>query len=181
MVLSSKVRVGEGGVHGYCWFAAEDISAGAMLWELGDVKYDDLDVTKAEMDTWSEEKREKYLALAYMIDVDLWRGPDPENPPPFEQRREYYVNHSCDGNAWYINDNLLVACRDIKKGEEIVYDYALTECDPTYILAPKCLCGAAICRGLVTGNDWKLPELQKKYGNHFTSHIMKFIQQQNQQ
>jgi len=33
------------------------------------------------------------------------------------------------------NDDLLIAKRDIKKGEELCYDYALTEGDPDWVLA----------------------------------------------
>lgn len=70
--------------------------------------------------------------------------------------------------------NFLLFCfvvRDIKCGEEICYDYALTECDPNWLLAEKCLCGQSACRGKVTGNDWKLPQLQQNYGNDIT-HIL---------
>jgi hypothetical protein len=42
-----------------------------------------------------------------------------EVPPDFI--KENFVNHSCDGNAWFIGDDKLVACRKIKKGEEIAY------------------------------------------------------------
>jgi uncharacterized protein len=71
--------------------------------------------------------------------------------------------------------------RDIKAGEELYYDYALTESDPDWILAPACLCGKDKCRGLVTGNDWKKKELQDTYGQHFTEHILTLIKQQQQQ
>jgi hypothetical protein len=69
--------------------------------------------------------------------------------------------------------------RDIKKGEEITYDYVLTEADPDWILADKCLCGAKNCRGQVTGNDWKIKELQQQYTNHFFPHVMKKIVRSN--
>jgi SET domain-containing protein len=39
------------------------------------------------------------------------------------------------------SDNELVAMRDIKKGEEIAYDYALTECHEAFRL--NCRCGTA--------------------------------------
>lgn len=34
---------------------------------------------------------------------------------------------SCDGNTWYDGANRIVANRDIKAGEQLTYDYALTE------------------------------------------------------
>ncbi len=97
---------------------------------------------------------------------------------PEAEQHEYYVNHCCDGNCWYEGDDRLVAMRDIRAGEELYYDYALTEADEDWTLAPACLCGTAACRGLVTGNDWKRPELQAKYGNHFTEYVLQLIKEQ---
>ena len=82
-------------------------------------------------------------------------------------------------NTWYLSSDLLVARRNINKGEEITYDYCLTESNPDWILAPKCLCKSDNCRGLVTGNDWKIKELQIRYANHFFPHILKKIQALN--
>ena len=177
MVLSKKIVVTEGGIHGYCWFALEDIKCGEMLWEESATTSNcDIKISKDELMTWSESKRETFLSLAYMIDDGIYRGSDPNiKKIPWEEQCEYYINHSCDGNAWYIGNNLLVAKRDIMVGEEICYDYALTESNPEWILAPKCLCGASGCRGIITGNDWKLPQLQQEYGDHFEPHILKLI------
>jgi hypothetical protein len=84
----------------------------------------------------------------------------------------------CSGNAWYEGADLLVAMRDIAAGEEIYYDYALTENHPDFAF-PKCLCGAANCRGRISGNDWQRPELQEKYGRHFLPHVLKSIDKFN--
>ena len=55
----------------------------------------------------------------------------------------------------------------------------LAQAHPKWILAPKCLCGTALCRGLVTGNDWKRKDLQKKYGRHFLSYVLEQIDAEN--
>jgi uncharacterized protein len=83
----------------------------------------------------------------------------------------YYVNHSCDPNM--LN---YVAWRDIEAGEEITTDYAYCEASPNYHLEP-CSCGSSICRGRVTGNDWKLPELRQRYRGYFTPHIERLIRE----
>jgi len=181
MVLSKKVAIKTDGIHGNCWFASEKIKAGEMIWELGNIPYHDIDINKKELDSWPAEKREKFLSLAYMIEEGIWRGSDPNRVVPQSELDEYFVNHSCDGNSWYQGEDLLIASRDILPGEEISYDYCLTECDPSYILATKCLCGTKLCRGLVSGNDWKLENLQKKYGEHFTPHVLKLIAKQREQ
>jgi uncharacterized protein len=92
---------------------------------------------------------------------------------------ENYVNHSCDGNAWYENGGeRLVALRDIKKGEEICYDYALHAAHPVFRL--ECGCGKSNCRKVVTGNDWRMPEIQQRYAGHFLEHVQEKIKALNQ-
>lgn len=113
------------------------------------------------------------MALAYQVDEDLWCGSDPDLEIPESYQQEYFVNHSCNGNSWYIGDDELVALRDISPGEEICYDYCLTEADPDWRL--ECRCGAAECRGVITGNDWKRADLQSKYRDHFTAYITRLI------
>jgi hypothetical protein len=67
------------------------------------------------------------------------------------------------------------AWREIEAGEEITTDYAYGEASPSYRLEP-CACGSRLCRGRVTGDDWRLPELQQRYRGHFTPHIERLIQ-----
>ena len=183
MVLSKKVVVRAGGVHGHCWFAGERISADEMIWEKGSQQYNDIDIPKSVIASWPAAQRDAFMALAYQVSPGVYRGTDPAKAGSIsqEEANEYFVNHSCDGNCWYQGDDLLIAMRDIAAGEEIVYDYALTEADPDWTLAPVCLCGTATCRRQVTGNDWKLPELQRKYGQHFTPYVLDLIRQQQQQ
>ena len=38
-------------------------------------------------------------------------------------------------------------------------------------------CGTPSCRGLITGGDWKLPELQERYAGFFSSYITRKIAQ----
>jgi len=88
-----------------------------------------------------------------------------------ELMKDSFINHSCDGNSWYNGDEKLVACRFIKKGEEITYDYALTESHLSFKL--QCFCGKPNCRGTITGDDWKIEELREKYNGHFLEYINK--------
>jgi len=181
MPLSSKVEVKAGGIHGNCWFAKEDIKEGEMIWKIREAgqPHCDLVMTIAEVNKMPEAARDKFMSLAYQIDDDHYLGVD-ETKIIQVELNEMYVNHSCDGNCWYENDELLVAMRDIKQGEELCYDYALTEGDSNWVI-PKCLCGTKLCRGTVTGNDHLLPGLQAKYGNHFLSYVQKKIARAKQQ
>ena len=38
-----------------------------------------------------------------------------------------------------------------------------------------CACGTRRCRGLITGGDWKRPELQERYSGFFSSYITRKI------
>jgi len=157
------------------WFAKEDIKAGESIWWAGE--YDRDPTLRVHMDvlkTWPKDKLDKFMSLAYMIAPDVYSGyPEEGTQVPMSEIEENYVNHSCNGNCWYQNGELLIAMKDIKAGDEIAYDYALTECNPEWSL--KCLCGHGNCRGTITGNDWKKPELQAQYGRFFLPHILKLI------
>lgn len=51
------------------------------------------------------------MSLAYMVGDGIWRGSDPDIDIPEREVQEYYVNHSCDGNAWYEGEDKLIAKR----------------------------------------------------------------------
>ena len=84
-----------------------------------------------------------------------------------------YVNHSCNPNAGLSGQIGLVAMRDIKIGEEVCFDYAMSDTMPYDEF--DCGCGSANCRGLVGGNDWQKPELQKRYAGFFAPHVQRKI------
>jgi uncharacterized protein len=85
-----------------------------------------------------------------------------------------WVNHSCAPNAGFQGQIVLVAMRDIEPGEEITFDYAMS--DSTNYDEFDCMCGSPDCRGYVGGNDWRLPELQRRYKGYFSPHIQAKIE-----
>ncbi len=84
-----------------------------------------------------------------------------------------YVNHCCNPNAGLSGQIALVAMRDIHPGEEICFDYAMSDTMPYDEF--ECGCGAPNCRRHVTGSDWQLPELQKRYAGFFAPHVQRRI------
>lgn len=61
-----------------------------------------------------------------------------------------YINHSCSPNLAFTEDGqAYYALRDIAAGEELLVDYSTSEDDPDWSF--DCGCGAASCRGRVTG------------------------------
>jgi hypothetical protein len=84
-----------------------------------------------------------------------------------------YVNHCCEPNAGLSGQIALVAMRDIQSGEEVCFDYAMSDATPYDEF--ECQCGAAGCRGRVTGNDWRVPALQERYAGYFTPYVQRRI------
>jgi len=84
-----------------------------------------------------------------------------------------HLNHSCEPNLGLQGQIVYVALRDIAIDEELTFDYAMNDDDPDEIM--KCECGAPSCRGVVTGADWKNPEIQRKYDGYFSWFIQRRI------
>lgn len=93
----------------------------------------------------------------------------------------FQINHSCNPNCGIKGQITLVAMRDIEPGEEIAYDYAMTDANYNDMLCEnmKCLCGASDCRGVITGEDWKREDLQKKYKGYFSKYILEMVENQS--
>ncbi len=83
-----------------------------------------------------------------------------------------HLNHSCNPNVGFRGEITFVALRDIKAGEETSFDYATGDHDDWQM---ACRCGADHCRGIITGFDWKRPELQRKYRGYFAAYLQAMI------
>lgn len=119
----------------------------------------------AEFLQYPPEKQEEILIYGYQTREDQIVN---------EQGDEKYMNHSCDPNTWWGDDDTMIARRDIQPGEEITYDYATTEVDIPFEM--DCLCETSICRGKVTNEDHKLPAWQARFGQHLPQHTLKAIE-----
>ena len=84
-----------------------------------------------------------------------------------------FINHSCSPNAGLSGQMSLVALHSITKGEEVCYDYAMS--DGSAYDEFQCSCGVIECRGRVTGRDWAIPELQIKYAGFFSPYLQRRI------
>ncbi len=88
-------------------------------------------------------------------------------------------NHSCSPNAGLSGQITLVAMRDIQAGEEVCFDYAMS--DSSDYDEFECHCGTPHCRKKVTGMDWKLPELQRRYRGFFSPYLQRRIDRMHAQ
>lgn len=84
---------------------------------------------------------------------------------------ERFINHSCNPNS-IRKEELLVALKHIRKGEEITVDYRINAYDNWKM---RCKCGSKNCAGIVIGNFFTLPKkLQEKY----LPYTLKFIKEE---
>ncbi|MBZ0300942.1 MAG: SET domain-containing protein-lysine N-methyltransferase [Anaerolineae bacterium] len=155
--LSSKVEAHSSPGRGIGVFAREPIAADELLALWGGRV-----VTGAELVHLPPEIR----SLSLQVEADLFMAPiDPEDADR--------VNHSCDPNAGISGQVGLVALRAIAPGEEICFDYAMSETNDFDDF--ECRCGASNCRGRVTAQDWQLPELQARYQGNFSTYVQQLI------
>jgi SET domain len=89
------------------------------------------------------------------------------NEPYCNEAPDHFLNHSCDPNIWLADEVTLITKRAINVVEEITADYATWETEEDWVAAWSCNCSSHLCRGLITGRDWRLPELQDRYSDHF--------------
>lgn len=81
-----------------------------------------------------------------------------------------YIAHSCDPNCGIKNLFEVVAMRDIEKGEEITWDYAMTENSDFRM---ECKCGAKCCRKVVGAYSMLTPKFRKKYKGYISEWLTK--------
>jgi SET domain-containing protein len=79
------------------------------------------------------------------------------------------LNHSCRPNVGVRGQITFVAMHDVSAGSELTIDYAMIDGDPAERM--RCVCGAPECREVITGSDWRLPELQRRYAGYFSRYL----------
>lgn len=160
-VISDKAEVRKSDIEGTGTFAKEDIKKGEMIYIRGGHL-----LTKDEIFHYTNEDCPDGY---WPITNEYWLGAINEEEFPLQK---VYVNHSCDANCGIRGEITVVAMRDIKEGEEITQDYGLLD-DNKYSF--ECTCGAPNCRKIVTGNDWRIKELQDKYYDYFAAYLKEKI------
>jgi SET domain-containing protein len=159
---SPKIEVRDDTLAGRGVVAVEDISRD----EIVAIKAGNI-VTRGEIEAVTRDAGD----LALQIDDDFYIAP---RTPDEADDMSVYINHSCDPNVGFRGQIVYVAMRDIAAGEELCHDYAMERSDD-YLL--DCRCGSPLCRGKVSGEDWKLPELQARYGDYFSIYLRRKFQE----
>lgn len=81
-----------------------------------------------------------------------------------------YLNHSCEPNCGIKDYFRVVAMRDIIKGEQITWDYEMTE--KSWWWRMQCLCGHGSCRKRI-GNFRNMPlSVRRKYKGYISPWLL---------
>ena len=155
--LSPRTEVKESPIHGRGLFARDYIPAGELV------------AIKGGSIITRETLRQLQPQLG---SAEIQIGDDLFISPVNETEREgsmIFSNHSCEPNLGVRGQIVFVAMRYIRAGEELTHDWAMTDDDDS---STDCRCGAASCRGTITGKDWRRPELQARYGNFFSTYLL---------
>ena len=159
--FSSKVEKRTSGIEGRGLFANADIAVGERICVKGGHVFD-----RATRD-------ELAMALGpaeIQIDDHLFIGP---TTPEDRDAGMMHLNHSCDPNVGIVGQIAFHAMRDISEGEELAFDYATGDDDDWEM---ECACGAADCRGRITGQDWRDPAVRRKYRGWFSAYLARRIE-----
>jgi SET domain-containing protein len=141
---SPKTEVRESNIHGHDLFAVADIAL-----------------------------REKIAPRLGPVEIQI--HDDLFIAPITEEERELsmlYLNHSCNPNLGTRGEIMFVAMRDIRAGEELTHDWAMTDDDDYSV---ECNCRVRDCRKSLTGKDWQRQELQKHYAGYFSAYLARKI------
>lgn len=147
----------------------ESVKSGTPIW-LNTTPYHELGtarVTFDELKKWPEEKQAKFKKHCWAVNWDTFVGcVSGETSGDLTN----YINHSCDPSAWFSGDDMIVARRDLRAGDEITIEYATV--DHMYVeFDGECQCGSTNCRQKIRNTDYQLPEIRKKYMGHMMTYL----------
>ncbi|WP_157999629.1 SET domain-containing protein [Allomesorhizobium alhagi] len=128
-----RVIAGPSRINGRGVFAGEDINAGERIRHVEGTIISHINTSKEES-----------LSNPDWIGIGHNRWIDPAGTFKF-------LNHSCGPNVGAVtiaaDTMVIIAMKDIEKGDELTLDYSTTECDPHWEMA--CTCGSVRCRKIV--------------------------------
>ena len=158
---SPKTEVRESKIHG------------RGLFGIGDIAKDEIVAVKGGHIINGTTLRQRITPLLGPVEIQI----DDELfiAPVTKEERELsmlYSNHSCDPNLGMRGEITFVAMRDIRAGEELTHDWAMTDDDDYSV---ECNCGAPNCRQILNGKDWQRPDLQERYAGYFSAYLARKI------
>jgi uncharacterized protein len=154
--LSPKTRVGPSPIEGRGLFARRRIRKGEIVAIKGGHVYDARELARV---------RRRVAASYIQIADGFFIG---ARTAAEVRRNKIFINHSCEPNLGIRGQIVYVALRDVAAGEELTYDWAMEENQPA---RTQCRCGARRCRRVLTGRDWRILRLQRRYRGYFSAYL----------
>jgi SET domain-containing protein len=159
--MSPKLHVETSPKHGKGVFAQNDIRQGERLAIFGGfvMPIDEINNLNDELCDLPMQIEERFVLASQ-------KSGRPEDTD--------FFNHSCNPNSGFKGQIFLVAMRNIAKGEEITFDYAMVVSETpgcSIVFEMDCECGAKNCRKKITEQDWKNPELRRMYKGYFSQYL----------
>lgn len=146
-------------------FATSGIERGALL-----VVYGGRILGQEELESLSPEMQ----GYPYQVEEGLFLGPRDELDIGIGER----LNHSCEPNAGFSGPIHVIALRAIQAGEQVTIDYATCVAGDIDAFRMECACGAESCRGTITGEDWRLPAVQRRLLGNFQPFLQRKAREQ---
>lgn len=158
---SRKLEVRPSPIHGKGVFSIKPIAIDEIVWiRSGNVvSYTEANHIDSTLGDFSLQVEEEYFLSPTSI----------ENL----NNTAIFFNHSCNPNVRIDGQITFVANRPINPNEELTVDFSTIEARSEFRL--KCSCGGSSCRKLVTGDDWKRPDIQLRYKGSFSLFIERRI------
>jgi len=86
-----------------------------------------------------------------------------------------YINHSCEPNCGIAGTKKIYAIKDIQIGEELTFDYSISEIDTNWKLHTLCQCGSKTCRKTISSIQSLSKSKVKEYLPYIPTHFKKFV------
>lgn len=169
MFMDYPIKTSKSGISGTGVFATRDIKIGEIICFMEGKEVSLLEAGRLEIEGLENAGDLLQIDDEKYIDMD---------------ERYRCINHSCNPNAFIRGKNELVALKDIKKEEEITYDYSATMWEDAEkvksifhetLWVMRCFCGSKNCRKIVK-QFYELPqEIQENYfkSKKLQSYILK--------
>jgi len=137
-----KLKLRQTKKFGKAVFAKENIKKKELIAEFDGPIYDE------DFDGWTRDLQNHTIQCG----EERWRD---------SKGLARFINHSCDPHCGIKGLYKVVAVRNIKKGEQITWDYEMTEESDWWKL--RCKCGSPLCRKWI-GNHANMPQaIRDKY------------------
>lgn len=146
---NSVIEVLESDLHGRGVFARKRIEKGSRI-----IRYKGKKITNEEgADRYDEDEMDSHHTFLFTLDDKYCLdGGEKGNEARF-------INHSCNPNCEAVQEGNKIyidAVKNIKKGQELTFDYALCsdgELTDDWEEFYACFCGAKKCRGVMLSKD----------------------------